>query len=48
VRLLGTAGFGQRIARFVSQTAIRYRHSTLCRDGETSARLGSAARIRGK
>jgi 2-polyprenyl-6-methoxyphenol hydroxylase-like FAD-dependent oxidoreductase len=43
VRLLATAGFGQRVARFMSQTAIRYRHSALCRDGATSVRLGPGA-----
>jgi 2-polyprenyl-6-methoxyphenol hydroxylase-like FAD-dependent oxidoreductase len=43
VRLLGAPRLGQRIARFVSQTAIRYRHSALSVDGATALRLGSRA-----
>ena len=39
VRLLGFPMVGRRLARFVSQTGIRYRHSTLSTEAHGAARL---------
>jgi hypothetical protein len=43
IRLLATPCVGPRIARFVSQTGIRYRHSALSTDGPGAAQLGRGA-----
>jgi 2-polyprenyl-6-methoxyphenol hydroxylase-like FAD-dependent oxidoreductase len=42
-RLLGAPVVGRRLARFVSQTAIRYRNSALSRDGAGARTLGRRA-----
>jgi hypothetical protein len=43
IRLLTVPCIGPRIARFVSQTGIRYRHSALSVDGPGAAQLGRGA-----
>jgi 2-polyprenyl-6-methoxyphenol hydroxylase-like FAD-dependent oxidoreductase len=43
VRLVASSFVGRRIARFVSQTGIRYRQSALSTDGPTAERLGREA-----
>ena len=42
-RLLGFACIGRRLAMFVSQTRIRYRHSPLATDGPAAAKLPVSA-----
>jgi 2-polyprenyl-6-methoxyphenol hydroxylase-like FAD-dependent oxidoreductase len=43
VRIFGAPVIGRRIARFVSQTGIRYRHSRLTTEGPDASQLGKLA-----
>jgi hypothetical protein len=43
IRLLAAPCVGPRLARFVSQTGIRYRHSALSTEGPGAAQLGRGA-----